>query len=64
VSTSILAALVVGSAASLFFTALVIVASLVERLSQLAKDMTSAADIAINESFIFYLLCIVLLLSV
>src|SRR6266508_81512 len=64
VSTSILAALVVGSAASLFFTAVVIVVSLAERLSQQAKEMTSAADIAINESFIFYLLCIVRLLSV
>jgi hypothetical protein len=35
-----------------------------ERLSQPAKEMTSAADIAISESFIFYLLCIVRLLSV
>jgi hypothetical protein len=59
-----LAALVVGSAASLFFTAVLIVASPAERLSQPAKEMTSAADKAINESFIFYLLCIVRLLSV
>jgi hypothetical protein len=54
VSTLILAALVVGSAASLFFTAVVTVASLVERLSQPVKDMTSAATIVMNESFIFY----------
>src|SRR5262249_5850459 len=54
VSTLILAALVVTSAASLFFTAVLTVASLAERLSQPVREMTSAATIAINESFIFY----------
>src|SRR5882672_5757848 len=54
VSMLILAALVVGSAASLFFTAVVTVASVAVRLSQPVKEMTSAATIAINESFIFY----------
>src|SRR5215475_1863630 len=54
VSTLILAALVVGSAASLFFTAVVTVASVAVRLSQPVRAMTSAATIAMNESFIFY----------
>src|SRR5262245_36475527 len=54
VSTLILAALVVGSAASLFFTVVVTVASLADRLSQPVKDMTSAATMVMNESFIFY----------
>src|SRR2546428_2289913 len=54
VSTLILAALVAGSATSLLFTVVVTVASLAKRLSQPVKEMTSAATITINESFIFY----------